>query len=128
MSELRFESVSESRNVVGDWAIRIGVAGAFVIFGLEKFPSGPGSMWVNLFHQIGLGDWFRYFTGVVEVLGGLLVLIPRTALIGFVTLALTMACAALILAFVLRRPADCFFPGILMIVLICAAIWNGSHR
>jgi hypothetical protein len=48
----------------------------------ENFSSDPESHWVNLFQQIGAGPWFRYFTGVVEVLGGMLVLILRTVFIG----------------------------------------------
>jgi putative oxidoreductase len=128
MSELKFESVSQSRNVVGEWAIRIGVAGAFIVFGLEKFPSDSGSMWVDMFHRIGLGDWFRYFTGVVEVLGGLLVLIPRTALIGFTILAVTMAGAVIIVAFVLGHPEDSIFPGVFTLALIGCVVWSRGNR
>src|ERR1022692_3826214 len=82
MAELKLLTDSEPRNPMGDWVVRGGVAVFFVIFGMEKFSSDPGSHWVKLFEQIGAGVWFRYFTGVVEVLGGLLVLIPRTALAG----------------------------------------------
>jgi uncharacterized membrane protein YphA (DoxX/SURF4 family) len=115
MAELKFLSESEPRNAVGDWAIRGGAALIFVIFGLEKFSSEPGSHWVKLFHEIGAGDWFRYFAGVVEVLGGLLVLIPRTATIGLTLLGLTMAAAVVILAFVIGRRADSIFPGIFLL-------------
>ena len=65
MSELRFLSEGEPRNVVGDWALRIGVACIFIVFGLEKFSSDPESHWVQLFHEIGAGDWFCYLTGVI---------------------------------------------------------------
>jgi putative oxidoreductase len=66
------------RNALGDWLLRGGIAVVFVLFGAEKFPSDPGSPWVKLFQQIGAGQWFRYFTGVMEVLGGVLVLILWT--------------------------------------------------
>ncbi len=124
MAELNFSSVSESRNVVGDWALRIGVAGFFIVFGFEKFSSDPGSHWVQLFHKIGAGDWFRYLTGVIEILGGLLVLIPRTVVIGLTLLALTMLAAVLLVAFVIGRPADSIFPGIFLIGLIGFIAWN----
>lgn len=35
------------------------------------------SMAVQMFHTIGLGDWFRYLTGICEVAGGIGLLIPR---------------------------------------------------
>jgi uncharacterized membrane protein YphA (DoxX/SURF4 family) len=70
-----------------------------------------------MFQQIGAGPWFRYSTGVVEVLGGILVLIPRTATTGLALLACTMAGAVLILIFVIGRPADSIFAGIFFIAL-----------
>ena len=127
MAELKFVSDTEPRNVVGDWATRIGVAAVFVAFGLEKFSSELGSHWVKLFHDIGAGDWFRYFTGVVEIVGGLLVLIPRTALIGFALLGATMLAAVLSVAFVLGRPADSIFPGIFL-VAIATVGWTRRKR
>src|SRR5271157_306128 len=99
-------NLREPRNVLGDWILRGAIALVFILFGAEKFPSSPESPWVKLFQQIGAGQWFRYFTGVVEVLGGVLVFIPWTVTAGLVLLASTMAAAALILVFVIGRPAD----------------------
>jgi uncharacterized membrane protein YphA (DoxX/SURF4 family) len=127
MSELKFLSEDEPRNAVGDWAIRGGVACIFIIFGLEKFSADPASHWVKLFHQIGAGDWFRNFAGVVEVLGALLVLIPRTAIAGLALLASTMAAAALILGFVVGRPADSIFPGAFFLGLTLL-LWSRRSR
>jgi uncharacterized membrane protein YphA (DoxX/SURF4 family) len=107
----------EPRNVLGDWAVRGGIALAFVLFGADKFPSNPDSQWVKLFQQIGVGQWFRYFTGVVEILGAVLVLIPWTATAGLAILTCTMAGAFLILVFVVGRPADSIFSGALFIGL-----------
>ena len=98
-----------------DWCVRGGIAIAFVIFGAEKFTD---PQWVSLFRQIGLGQWFRYFTGVVEVLGGLLVLIPRTVTGGLALLAATMASAALIWALVLGQPANLIIPGAFCVALV----------
>jgi uncharacterized membrane protein YphA (DoxX/SURF4 family) len=109
---------------VGDWAIRIGTGGVYIVFGLEKFSSVPGSHWVKLFSEIGAGDWFRYLTGAIEVLGGLLVVIPQTAAIGLIILALTMAGAVLIVALVIGRPTYSIFPGIFLLGLIGLFIWN----
>ena len=114
-------SLSESRGALLDWILRGGIALVFVVEGIEKF--GPTSGWIHLFQEIGFGQWFRYFTGVVEVLGGVLVLIPWTATAGLALLACTMASAALILAFGIGRPQDSIFSGALLIGLV-AFWWN----
>lgn len=124
MAELELLAQSEPRNIVGDWAIRIGAGAFYIIFGLEKFSSNTGSHWVKLFRDIGAGDWFRYLTGIIELLGGLLVIIPQTAAIGLIVLALTMAGAVLIVAFVLGHPANSIFPGIFLLGLIGLFLWN----
>ena len=118
-----FEHVSQGqrRNVLRDWLVRGAVAAVFVLFGAEKFPSGPGSEWVGMFRQIGLGQWFRYFTGVVEILGGVLVLIPWTVTAGLALLACTMLGAAVILALILHSPFSAVFPGAFLVGLV--AVW-----
>lgn len=116
-------NLREPRNVLVDWILRGGIAVVFVIFGAEKFPATPGSPWVKLFQQIGAGQWFRYFTGVAEVLGGVLVLIPWTVTAGLALLACTMAGAALILVFVIGRPADCIV-SVLFLIGLAAFWWN----
>jgi putative oxidoreductase len=122
MADPKLLTSSKPRNAVVDWTMRIGVAMFYFTFGLEKF-SRAESHWVELFQHIGAGVWFRYFTGAVEILGGFLVLIPRTTLIGLVLLSATMAAAALILTFVLDRPADGVFPAIFLVALLVIG-WN----
>lgn len=109
----------EPRNVLGDWALRGGIGLAAIAVGWAKFPNS--GEWVGIFQQIGLGQWFRYFTGVVEILGGLLVWIPRLAATGLALLAATMGAAALIHIFVLGHPGNCVIPLVLCIAL--AAFW-----
>ena len=75
-----------------------------------------------VFTQIHAGQWFRYFTGVVECIGALLVLIPRAAFFGLCVLSCTMLCASLIVAFVLYQPEEATFPGFLFLVL-AAMTW-----
>jgi hypothetical protein len=45
---------------------------------------------VTLFTEIGLGQWFLYLTGSLEVIGALLILFPRTAFWGGTLLASIM--------------------------------------
>ena len=118
-----FDAVGERRNALSDWMFRAAIALVFVLEGTEKFSSDPHSSWVRLFQQIGVGQWFRYVTGVVEVLGAVLVLIPWTVTAGLALLACTMAAAALIVLFVIGRPADSVFPAIFFIGL-AAFYWN----
>ncbi len=47
-------------------------------------------MMVAIFDQIGAGQWFRIFTGVVEIAGAIAILLPVTVAFGAVLLAVTM--------------------------------------
>jgi uncharacterized membrane protein YphA (DoxX/SURF4 family) len=57
---------------------------------------------VDLFSQIGLGQWFRVVTGVVEVTGAVALLIPGLASIGALWLGGTMVGAVATHLFVLH--------------------------
>ena len=58
------------------WVLRILVAGLFAFAGFMKLSGQP--MMVQEFGVVGLGDWFRIFTGLVEVVGAAAVLYPVT--------------------------------------------------
>jgi putative oxidoreductase len=118
-------AAGEPRNMLGDWALRGGVGLVAILVGWDKFPSN--TMWVGMFQQIGLGQWFRYFTGVVEILGGVLVLVPGAAAVGLALLAATMVAASLIHAFVLGHPGNVPITGILAIALGAFA-WSRWNR
>ena len=107
-------SSDHSRNGLSDWMIRGSIALAFILFGADKFGSG----WIGFFQQVGIGQWIRYLTGVAEIFGGVLVLIPWTISIGLALLTGTMASAALILVFVIHRPMDSVFSGALLTGLV----------
>lgn len=69
------------------WVLRILLALAFGAAAFAKLTSVP--MMVAEFDKIGLGQWFRYVTGVTEVVGVALVLWPRSTFYGaFVLLAI----------------------------------------
>jgi len=48
---------------------------------------------VGLFNAIGIGQWFRYLTGTLEVVGAILLLIPRISGLAALMLAGIMICA-----------------------------------
>jgi uncharacterized membrane protein YphA (DoxX/SURF4 family) len=71
------EGVRKTTGEVWLWLLQIITAAAFFV---AAFPKLTGSsMMVELFERIGLGQWFRYFTGALETAGGLLLLIPGFA-------------------------------------------------
>ena len=47
-------------------------------------------MMVGLFDVIGVGQWFRYLTGAIEVGGAVALLVPAVAAFGAAALAATM--------------------------------------
>ncbi len=47
-------------------------------------------MMVGIFDQIGIGQWFRIATGLVEIAGALALLAPASAAFGGLLLAITM--------------------------------------
>ncbi len=106
-----FESANsgEVRSPIADWCIRGGIGLIFLAAGWEKFDLH--SMWPGFFQKVGMGQWFRYFTGIVEIMAGLLTFIPWTAQFGVAILACTMGCAALIWIFVVGPPANAIICG-----------------
>jgi len=81
-------------------AIAVGVL--FIFIGYGKFASR--GVWVQIFEQIGLGQWFRIFTGAVQVTGGVLMLFRRGRTIGAALLACTMLGAAIVDVVVIGSP------------------------
>jgi putative oxidoreductase len=72
----------------GLWVLQIGAAAMFLMAGTMKLIGNPEM--VQLFGAIGIGQWFRYLTGTIEVVGAILLLIPSLAVVGAVPLAVTM--------------------------------------
>ena len=56
--------------------MRIFAGLAFCAAGVAKLMGVP--MMVAVFEQIGVGQWFRIVTGVIEVVGAIALLIPAT--------------------------------------------------
>jgi putative oxidoreductase len=85
------ESQSPQRSrVVGGvlWALQIVSAAMFLFAGGLKLAGVPVA--VQQFGVIGLGQWFRYLTGTIEVVSAVLLLIPSLAGYGAAALAVTM--------------------------------------
>lgn len=62
------------------WVVTLFLTQAFVGAGYLKL--GDSSGWTQAFLEWGYPDWFRRTIGVLELLGGLLILWPRVAFYG----------------------------------------------
>jgi uncharacterized membrane protein YphA (DoxX/SURF4 family) len=85
---------------IGAWTVQGILAAAFLAAGSAKLAGVP--FMVDLFAQIGLGQWFRVVTGVVEVTGAVALLVPGLASVGALWLGFTMVCAVATHVFVLH--------------------------
>ena len=83
-------------------ALQILIALAFFGVGGAKL-AGVAPM-VAVFDAVGVGQWFRYVTGVLEILGGVLLLVPRLAVLGALLLAGVMVGAMTAHRFILHTP------------------------
>jgi putative oxidoreductase len=80
---------------------------------------------VALFDAIGVGQWFRYVTGVIEVVSALGLLVPASAPFAALLLAATMVGAiATHLSIVGGSPA---LPGLLLLGLL-VVVWARRER
>ena len=85
---------------LGTRALQVVVAVAFFAAGAAKLAGIP--VMIQIFDQIGVGQWFRIVTGVVEIVGAFALLYPGIAAIGGLWLGFTMVCAVAIHVFVLH--------------------------
>jgi putative oxidoreductase len=65
---------------VAVWALQIVLAAAIGAAGASKLAGAPAL--VQLVDAVGVGQWFRYVTGALEVTGAILLLVPALAGLG----------------------------------------------
>jgi putative oxidoreductase len=88
-NETAIDSPRRSAVVTGIlWTLQILSAAMFLFAGGLKLAGAP--LMVQEFGVIGLGQWFRYFTGTIEVASAVLLLIPSLAAYGAAALFVTM--------------------------------------
>jgi putative oxidoreductase len=74
---------------------------------------------VQLFDEIGVGQWFRYATGLVEIIGALALIYPGLASIGGVWLGGTMFFGVLTHLFVLHTsPVPAIVLGLINALIV----------
>jgi len=108
---------------VGLWILQIGAAGMFLMVGFFKLSGDPRL--VGLFDAIGLGQWLRYVTGSLEVLGAVLLLIPRLSGLGALLLVGAMLGAVATHLFVVGGSA---LPAIMLFIVTGVIAWGRRKR
>jgi len=73
---------------VGVWVLTLLLVLMFANAGIRKFPANGG--WAGMFRHVGFPDWFRIFIGIIEVAAAVLLLVPRTAAYGAMTVVVVM--------------------------------------
>jgi putative oxidoreductase len=110
MSAASIQSVRPTRRI-GAWTLQGIIAAAFLAAGFAKLAGVP--FMVDLFAQIGLGQWFRVVTGAVALL------VPGLASIGALWLGGTMVGAVATHLFVLHTsPVPAIVLGLLNAVVV----------
>ncbi len=100
------------------WILQILAAATFFLAGGSKL-AGVAPM-VEMFDRIGLGQWFRYLTGGLEVTGAILLLIPGTVELGGALLVVTMVGAIATHLFILGGSP---VPPIVLFVMVGTITW-----
>ncbi len=70
---------SRSRTVIV-WILRILMAALFLFASFMKLSGQPRM--VEEFELFGIGEWFRYLTGLLELAGGIFILVPPVSVFG----------------------------------------------
>ena len=99
MTTLTHSSTAPRIAVAFMWTLQVGTAAMFLFAGTLKVAGVP--MMVQTFGSIGLGQWFRYFTGPLEIVSAVLLLVPSLAFFGAIALAVTMVGAILTHLFII---------------------------
>ena len=120
--DMRSGSSQKIVNVVL-WILQIAAAGMFLMVGFFKLSGNP--QMVGLFDAIGIGQWFRYLTGALEVGGGILLLIPRTSGFGALLLAVVMVGAVVTHLFIVGGSP---LMAIILLVVTSIVAWERRRR
>jgi uncharacterized membrane protein len=110
-------------SLIALWVTQVVLAVLFLMAGGSKLAGVPAM--VTLFDAIGLGQWFRYVTGVIEVTAGIALLVPRAAVFGALLLIPTMLGAIITNVFVV--PASPVMP-LLLLLGTSAVAWARRHQ
>ena len=108
-------------SLIALWVTQVALAVMFLMAGGSKLAGVPAM--VTMFDTIGLGQWFRYVTGVIEVTSGIALLVPSAAIFGALLLIPTMLGAIVTNVFVAHTS-----PAVPLVLLLLAAAVAWARR
>jgi len=109
--------------LVALWSVQIALAGVFLLAGGSKLVGAPPM--VALFNAIGIGQWFRYVTGLIEVGSALALLVPFVTVYGALALVPTMIGAIVAELFIV---GDSPVPPAILLVAVAVVVWARRHE
>jgi uncharacterized membrane protein YphA (DoxX/SURF4 family) len=83
------------------WVLRVLLGVTFLVIGGGKLTGTLNT--VQFFAAIGWGQWFRYLTGLLDVVGAVLLFIPRWTCYGALLLASTVGTATVLCLTIMHR-------------------------
>ena len=104
--------------VVALWFVQIALAGMFLLAGGSKLAGAPAM--VTLFNTVGVGQWFRYATGIIEVGSAIALLVPSIAVFGALALVPTMIGAVAAELFIV---GDSAIPPAVLLLGAIGVVW-----
>jgi putative oxidoreductase len=102
--------------VIATWILSGLIALPMFMAGATKLPGAEDQ--IKNFAALGYPAWFLYVTGVIEIVGAILLIIPRTAVFGVLLLGATMVGAT----FSLLRVGDVAHAPFPLVFLLVIAI------
>lgn len=104
-------------------AVRVLVTAAFVAAGLAKLAGVE--MMVGTFEAIGMGQWFRYVTGLIEVGSAVMLWVPGLQFIGAALLVCTMG-GAIMAHLLILGPSP--LPALVLGILATSLAWSNRGQ
>jgi len=103
--------------IVG-WVLSGVLAASYLFAGVTKLAGMQ--MHVVAFAHWGYAPWFMYVVGAWEVVGAILLVIPKTSTFAAALMAVNMAGAVYTTAIRVNEPNTAIVPGVLFVLLVIA--------
>lgn len=106
------------------WIVQTSVAVFLIWAGSLKLSGNP--MMVQTFDAVGMGQWFRYLTGLSEVVGSIGLLIPGIS--GYAALGLAAVMTGAVVTHIVILGGSFLVALILLAALLAIAWFRLGHR